>query len=76
MLSAGVSYLLISARQQKGNPMGPYYDRATLDRIENDIEHDRMIELIRMHQGFGHRPRAQPAIVTAVLVCLLFVPML
>ncbi len=56
--------------------MGPYYDRATLDRIENDIEHDRMIELIRMHQGFNHRPRAQPAIATAILVALLFVPML
>ena len=56
--------------------MGPYYDRATLDRIETDIERDRMIELIRMHQGFGHRPRAQPAIVATILVALFFVPML
>ena len=56
--------------------MGPYYDRATLDRIESDIERDRMIALIRMHHGFGHRPRAQPALVAAILVALLFVPML
>lgn len=55
--------------------MGPYYDRANLDRVEADIEHDRMIELIRLRQGAGRR-RPMPMAVTAVLVILLFLPML
>ena len=56
--------------------MGPYYDRANLDRVETDIERDRMIEMIRLHQGFGHRPRTQPAVVMTLLICLLCIPML
>lgn len=55
--------------------MGPYYDRANLDRIEADIEHDRMIELIRLRQGSG-RPRPMPVAATAIVVLLLFVPVL
>ena len=56
--------------------MGPYYDRATLDRIETDIERDRMIELIRMRQGFRTPGPRGPILITTVLIALMFVPML
>lgn len=59
--------------------MGPYYDRANLDRFETGIAQDRMIELTRLKQGFGSRGRSMPAGVTTVLVTLfflLFLPML
>ncbi|MEM7210694.1 MAG: hypothetical protein AAF479_02195 [Pseudomonadota bacterium] len=55
--------------------MGPYYDNAVIQRIEEDVDHQRKLAMIQQRQTHGKRRATNPVAITAVLVLVLLLPL-
>lgn len=55
--------------------MGPYYDHAIIQRIEEDVDRQRKLAMIRQREAHGRRRETSPVAITAVLVLVLLLPL-
>ena len=62
-------------RSTMEEPMGPYYDHAVIQRIEEDVDRQRKLALIQQRRAHGRRAGTNPVAMAAVIVVVLLLPL-